>query len=109
MLGSDAAFEIDGTDPQWEALARGDRPGASGWGRQTSAGRLTSEATDPPTVRRVRPVPGDYLRFYASVRDGLLHGTPTPVDPSDAVAVLRVIEGARLSAAGGRCLDLDQR
>ena len=28
MLGSDAAFEIDGTDPQWEALARGDRPEA---------------------------------------------------------------------------------
>ncbi len=108
MLGSDAAFEIDGTDPQWGALARGDRPGGAGWGRQTSAGRITSEAADPPTIRRVRPVPGDYRQFYASVRDSLLHGTPTPVDPSDAVAVLRVIEGARESAAQGRRLDLDR-
>ena len=54
------------------------------------------------------PVPGDYRQFYASVRDSLLHGTPTPVEPSDAVAVLRVIEGARESAAQGRRLDLDR-
>jgi predicted dehydrogenase len=31
-----------------------------------------------------------------------------PVDPSDAVAVLRVIEAARESAARGRRIDLDQ-
>ena len=109
MLGSDAAFEIDGTDPQWEALARGDRPGGAGWGRQTSVGRVMSEAGDASSVRRVRPVPGAYQRFYASVRDALLQGTPMPVDPSDAVAVLRVIEGARESAARGRRIDLDQR
>ena len=109
MLGSEAAFEIDGTDPQWEALARGDRPGGAGWGRQTAVGRVISEAGDATRVRRVRPAPGDYRRFYGSVRDAILHGTPMPVDPSDAVAVLRVIEGARASAARGRRTDLDQR
>ena len=95
MLGSEAAFEIDGTDPQWAALARGDRPGGAGWGRQTSMGRVTSEAGDAPSVRRVRPAPGDYQRFYASVRDALVRDAPMPVDPSDAVAVLRIIEAAR--------------
>jgi scyllo-inositol 2-dehydrogenase (NADP+) len=107
MLGSDAAFEIDGTDPQWEALARGDRPGGVGWGRQTAVGRVTSEARGATSLHRVRPAPGDYQGFYAAVRDALLHGTPMPVDPSDAVAVLRVIEGARASAARGRRIDLD--
>lgn len=106
MHGSDAAFEIDGTDPQWEALARGDRPGGAGWGRQTATGRVTSEAGDATSVRRVRPVPGDYQRFYAAVRDALQHGTPMPVDPTDAVAVLRVIEAARASAARGCRIDL---
>ncbi len=108
MLGSDAAFEIDGTDPQWQALARGDRPGGVGWGRQTSMGRVTSEAGDTTSVRRVRPASGDYQRFYASVRDALALGAPMPVDPSDAVAVLRIIEAARTSAARGRRVDLDQ-
>jgi len=108
MLGSDAAFEIDGTDPQWAALARGDRPGGAGWGRQTAVGRVTSEGGDATSVRRVRPAPGDYGRFYASVRDALLHGTPMPVDPSDAVTVLRVVEAARASAARGQRIDLDQ-
>jgi predicted dehydrogenase len=107
MLGSDAAFEIGGTDPQWGALARGDRAVGVGWGRQTAVGLVTSEAGDAAGVRRVRPAPGDYRRFYASVRDALLHGTPMPVDPSDAVAVLRVIEAARESAARGRRIDLD--
>ena len=82
-------------------------PEAPGWGRQTSAGRVMGEAGQVPGVRRVRPVPGDYRRFYASVRDALLHGRPMPVDPSDAVAVLRVIEGARESAARGQRVDLD--
>ena len=108
MLGSDAAFEIDGTDPQWEALARGDRPGGVGWGRQTSMGRVTSEAGDAPVSRRVRPVPGAYQQFYASVREALVDGTAMPVDPLDAVAVLRIIEAARESAARGRRIDLDQ-
>ena len=108
MLGSDAAFEIDGTDPQWAALARGDRPGGAGWGRQTSGGRVISEAGEASSVRSVRPVPGVYEGFYASVRDALLQGAPMPVDPSDAVAVLRVIEGARESAARRRAIDLDQ-
>jgi len=108
MLGSDGAFEIDGTDPQWGALARGDHPGGAGWGRQTMAGRVTSEAGGAPAVRRVRPAQGDYRRFYVAVRDALLSGTPMPVDPLDAVAVLRVIEGARASAARGRRIDLDQ-
>jgi predicted dehydrogenase len=101
MLGSDAAFEIDGTDPQWAALAHGDRPGGSGWGRQRPMGRVIRETGPAPGVRRVRPAPGAYHRFYEAVRNALVAGAAMPVDPSDAVTVLRVIEAARSSAERG--------
>jgi predicted dehydrogenase len=42
--------------------------------------------------------------FHLHSRDG---GEP-PVDPRDAVAVLRVIEAARLSAAEGRVVAVVQ-
>jgi predicted dehydrogenase len=106
MLGSDAAFEIDALDPQWAALARGDRPGGRGWGRHPSMARLWSEADPGPGLLRIRPAAGDYPGFYAAIRDALIGGGPLPVDPSDAVEVLRIIEAARSSAERGCVVEL---
>ncbi len=108
VLGLDAAFEIGGTDPQWAALAAGERPGGRGWGRHPAAGRITSGARPGPAVG-VRAVSGTYQRFYASVREALVRGEAMPVDPADAIAVLRVIEAARSSAQRGCALDLERR
>lgn len=108
MLGSDAAFEIDGTDPQWAALQRGDRPGQRSWGRHPSMGIVTREDGAAPGVSRVRPAAGAYHRFYEGVRDALLTGNPMPVDPRDAVGVLRVIEAARSSAERGCAVAFDR-
>jgi predicted dehydrogenase len=107
MLGSHAALEIDALDPQWAALVRGDRPGGRGWGRPPSTARLVSESDRGPGDRSIRPVAGDYPAFYASVRDALVGGGPLPVDPSDAVEVLRIIEAARISAERGCVVALD--
>ena len=108
ILGSDAAFEIDELDSQWAALARGDLPGGPGWGRHPSMGRVWSESEPGPGLRHIRPVAGDYPAFYASVRDALRDGGPMPVDPSDAVEVLRIIEAARSSAERGCVVELDR-
>jgi predicted dehydrogenase len=43
--------------------------------------------------------PGDWPRFYALLVRALRDGGLPPVDPHDAVATLRIIEAARLSAA----------
>ena len=107
LIGSDAAFEIDDTDPQWGALERGERPGGPSWGRHPTMGHLLSEAVDGPAVRRVRPVAGAYHEFYERVRDALLTGGPMPVDPQDAIDVLRVIEASRSSAERGRVIAFD--
>ncbi|WP_426561014.1 Gfo/Idh/MocA family protein [Angustibacter sp. McL0619] len=50
------------------------------------------------------PVPraaGEAGDFYAAVVSALRSGEPMPVDPRDAVHVLRVLDGARVSAADG--------
>ncbi len=106
LIGSAAAFEIDGSDPQWGAPAAAVRPGGPDWGRQRESGVLTSGDADTETVRRIRPPRGSWDRFYAGFRDALQGAGPVPVDPRDAVDVLRVIETARRSAASGRRLPI---
>ena len=106
ILGSNGTFEIDGTDPQWAALERGESPAGRDWGRQTASGALTGGEGDKQAVMRIRPRHGAYPRFYRGVRDALLRGGPMPVDPVDAVVVLRVIEAARLAAKGGRVVEI---
>jgi scyllo-inositol 2-dehydrogenase (NADP+) len=49
---------------------------------------------------------GDYAAFYAGVVRWLRDGAPPPVAPEDAVAGLRVLEAARLSAAEERVVEL---
>jgi scyllo-inositol 2-dehydrogenase (NADP+) len=106
LVGSEAVFEIDGTDPQWDALARGHRPGGVGWGRHPSMGILTGGDGSTEIIERVRPTPGDYREFYRRLRAALAGAGPLPVDARDALLVLRVIEAARLSAAVGRRVSL---
>ncbi len=107
MLGSEAAFEIDGSDPQWTALGRGDRPGGRGWGRHPSLARLIVDDGPAEGTRAVRPMAGAYPRFYEAVRDALHGRGAMPVDPADAVEVLRVIEAAETSSREGRVVGLD--
>jgi predicted dehydrogenase len=107
VLGDRAAFVIDGLDSQEDVLRAGYRPDSTAdWGAEPEArwghlirGELTEEV---PSER------GDWPRFYALLRDALRGGGPPPVDPSDAVTTLRIIEAARRSAAGQAVTALDE-
>jgi predicted dehydrogenase len=104
VLGSRAAYTKWGTDVQEAALRRGERPGP-GWGEEPEERWGWLGAGD--RLRRVRTEPGDYPRFYAGIAEALRVGTPPPVDPRDAVAVLEVIEAAFRSAAEGRVVRVE--
>jgi predicted dehydrogenase len=67
---------------------------------------VTVEDGPDEGTRAVRPLAGAYQQFYAAVRDALLGGGSMPVDPADAVEVLRVIEAAETSAREGRVVTL---
>jgi scyllo-inositol 2-dehydrogenase (NADP+) len=97
VLGSEAAFVVQELDGQEDALRAGRRPDAGGeWGVEPESrwGRLVAgDASEPVPSEH-----GDWPRFYSELAVALRDGGPPPVDPSDAVAGLRLLEAARQSA-----------
>jgi len=94
VLGSRAAYLVEGLDGQEDALAAGLRPGdTAGWGAEPEEkwGRLVEGEVS-------RPVPsenGAWPQFYELLARALQGDGPLPVDPRDAVAVLEILERAR--------------
>jgi len=103
VVGLRGVYEKHGMDPQEDALSRGERPGGAGWGREPSEGwgQLATETGGVAFDGRVETLPGSYEAFYTALRDALTSGGPPPVDPRDALAVLRVIAAAHTSARTG--------
>jgi scyllo-inositol 2-dehydrogenase (NADP+) len=99
VQGTAGGVLAPGVDPQEAQLREGIRPGASGWGcpAEWERPRLYAGERSVP----VPPEPGDWPRFYALLRDALRDGAPPPVDPADAVSVLRILDAARESARTG--------
>lgn len=98
VLGTEAAFVIQGVDSQEDQLRAGKRPDTEPeWGAEPEShwGRLVigDESDRVPSER------GDWPRFYALLATALRDGGPPPVNPRDAVATLRVLDAARRSAA----------
>lgn len=88
--GAWTSFELDS---QEAALRAGGGPRDGGFG-QNPDGLLNGTAY--PTRA------GHYASYYSGIEGALRRGGPNPVDPRDAVEVLRIIEAARLSASTGR-------
>jgi predicted dehydrogenase len=101
LSGLGGGFACDGIDPQEHQLAQGLRPREPGYGE-----RATGRFAGPGGERAVRIEPGAYHDFYAGVRAWLAGEAPAPVDARDAVAVLRILEAARESAARRAVVEL---
>jgi predicted dehydrogenase len=98
MLGTKASYVKFGMDVQEDALRRGERPDAPGWGEESR--EYWGLAGTDDDRRPVRTVPGAYGEFYRLLEEALRTGGPMPVNPDDSVAALEVIEAARRSASG---------
>jgi scyllo-inositol 2-dehydrogenase (NADP+) len=98
VQGTRAGFVVSRLDSQEAALRHGARPDLSrNWGEpeEGQPGRLV----EGERSASVPAEPGAWPRFYSLVEQALRTGAAPPVDPADAVAVLRVIAAARHSAA----------
>ena len=100
LLGT---YEKWGLDPQEEALRTGMRPGDSDWGLEPHEkwGRLSTDIGGIHIDGPVEMLPGAYEQYYGLLREALVTGGPPPVDPKEAVVVLRIIEAAQKSARNG--------
>jgi predicted dehydrogenase len=102
VVGTAATLVVEDDDGQTDRLLSGRTPATDGadwgtvpesrWGRVHRAGVAT-------------PVPaatGSWSSFYTGLARALRGEAPLPVDPWDAVAVLEVLDAARLSANTGQ-------
>ncbi|OUM02745.1 oxidoreductase [Variovorax sp. JS1663] len=103
--GTRGSYIKRGVDPQEDALRAGQRPGGEGWGADALEGELMM-ATDDGRFR-VRKLPtqaGNYVAYYAAVRDAILGQGPNPVPPEQAVELMELLDLGRQSADEGRAL-----
>jgi predicted dehydrogenase len=104
VLGSQGAYVTYGLDGQEDELRAGRTPRDEGFGvtppeRYGTVGAEGAFETCPT-------LDGRYCDYYSAVERALRGEGPVPVDPSDAVAALRVIEAARVSADENRVVPL---
>lgn len=100
--GTKGSFHKQGLDEQENSLKAGVIPGSAGWGADPRPGTLTTPDGEATTSRVVEGVPGDYLAYYAAIRDALSGHGDNPVPPDEALAVMELIALAQRSAAEGR-------
>ena len=100
LHGLNGSYEKFAGDPQEQALSSGHRPGEPTWGLESPDqwGRLSANVAGLHVDGRIESQPGAYQSFYAALRDALHSGGDPPVDPEDAIGVLRIIDAARESA-----------
>ena len=98
LQGTAGGFACDGIDPQEAQLREGFAPGDAVFGGASAPGRYTDRlGTSPHPIER-----GDYAAFYRGVLEWLRRDAAPPVEPADAVAVLRVLDAARVTARAAR-------
>ncbi|GCE13812.1 Gfo/Idh/MocA family oxidoreductase [Tengunoibacter tsumagoiensis] len=99
LIGLRGTYEKWGLDPQENALKAGQRPGHTNWGQEPRELWGTLLCDQGLTFDgQIETLPGSYEDYYAHIHSTLKNGAPPPVDPADAIAVLRIIEAAQRSA-----------
>ena len=100
--GTKGSFIKHGLDPQEAQLKAGMIPGASGWGRDSRHGVLTTVENDIQIHTDVRPEVTGYRQFYAGVREAILHDAPSPVPVAQALRVMALLELAQRASTERR-------
>lgn len=94
LNGTKGSFVKCGSDPQEEALKRGETPQQPNWGQEPAEnwGTLSLAEGDTVTQTRVPTATGDYRRYYENVRDAIVSGTPLDVTPQHALSIMHALE-----------------
>jgi predicted dehydrogenase len=100
LRGTSGNYWKSGLDPQEAALSKITRISDQAWGREPTAnwGMLHVGIDGGSVTRPVEPIPGDYRRYYAGIRDALLGKALASVTALDAWRVARILEWAQESS-----------
>ena len=105
VFGSEGSFIKHGMDPQEDYLRNFQGPEAIGWGEDAPEyyGVLTSAAGESVVVPTMN---GGYEQFYQQMSYAIRHNQPVPVEPGQAVDVIKIIESSYLSNQENRTVFL---
>jgi len=105
--GTAGSYTKHGLDTQEDALKAGRIPGDNAWGSDPLPGTLVLQMGEQLVHSPGPSVPGNYLRYYAGIRDALRHKAPPPVTAVEARNVMRLIELGLQSKQTGNWAALD--
>jgi predicted dehydrogenase len=109
--GKRGSYSKHGVDVQEDVLKTGARPSLEAlgdWGRDGRDGQLTLYVCGPGAPAQVGALPtlpGNYMAYYAAVRDAILGKGANPVPPEQAVQLMALLELGRRSAMERRELE----
>lgn len=105
--GTRGSYVKYGSDPQENALSRGQRPGTPGWGEEEQEhwGILCLPENGRMVRRPIPTEPGAYTGFYENIREAIRGTAPLSVTAEQGCRVVRAIELAQLSARSRRTVE----
>ena len=109
--GTQGSYTKEGNDPQEDDLKAGLRPNANSmenWGLDTQEGKLTIQRGSWMQQSTVANERGDYTRYYAAIRDAILHNAPNPVTPQEALLVMQLIDAGLQSVQQAKVIPFEQ-
>jgi predicted dehydrogenase len=105
VRGTNGSLTKRGGDPQEDQLVSGQKPGSPGWGRDPDPLIFVAGEAGAPT--EVATPAGNYLGYYAAIRDALRGEGQSPVTPGQATTVMAIIEAGIQSSDEGRVVSPD--
>jgi predicted dehydrogenase len=106
LHGTNGSFEKHGLDSQEDALKAGSHPGGKDWGIDENVGTLKRLHDGHLIEEQVIIERGDYLKYYAQIRDAIREETPNPVPIEEAACVIELIEAGEKSARESRAIEV---
>lgn len=105
LHGTKGSYVKYGVDPQEDALRAGEKPGGADWGVDLTPGELKVAAVGDWVQTSTWPNrQGNYIDYYAAVRDAIHGAGANPVPPEQAVALMELLDLGTRSAHEGRAL-----
>lgn len=97
--GEYGTFKKWGSDGQEELLQAGNLPKGDDWGKEETDwwGTLVYTENDEQVEELVETLPGDYRIFYDKLFEAIRNNKALPVNPAEALEVLKILEACLFS------------
>lgn len=108
LHGRKGSFIKTKSDIQEALLLKGLLPDAPDWGAEAPAewGLLHTEIDGEVVKKFLQGSNGNYMDYFQGIYEALVNGAPNPVQPEDAIKVIRVIETAFESSKERKVVDM---